>query len=578
MIIKKTSKINRYIMNIRFKPKVFSSLIFMAFCVTLHAFGQSDPKGERRVTGTFAIVNATITPSPGKTINGATILIKNGLVENIGNNLSLPPEAQIISGDSLFVYPGFIDGASSAGVSKPKDSEKPSDFDPSNPPDEIAGISPWRTVLDNYDPNSSQISDWRKVGFTIAQVIPEGGMLPGKSAIVTFGGKASSNVLANNTAMNARFRNVGGGRGMYPGTQLGIMAKFRDLYKNAELSAKHNRLFASTSGMARPEMNKTLEAFFPVLDKNMPVLFEVSNDLEIKRAIALQKEFGFNLILTGVTDIDYALDAIKASNAKVLIGFRLPNDKTASADLERKTEEMQSRTLKIREAYKSTLEGPSKLEAAGIPFGFTSMGGRSSEMLKNIRLMIENGLSEEGALAALTINNATILGIQKFAGTLEKGKLANMVISTAPLFSEEAQIQHVVADGYLFDFDVSKKSKANGTDGKTIDIVGVWEYTSDTPAGSSDGTMEIKKEGDSYKGTITYDNPAGSGKASSEMNNITLSGNNLSFTFNVSAGGMALEVTVSGDVSEADFRGNMSLSDFGSFPLNANKKPNQSTP
>lgn len=562
-------------MNIRFKPKVFSSLLCLALCFTLHAFGQSDPRGERRVTGTYAIVNATVITAPGKTLEGATILVKNGLVENVGKNISLPPEAQVIKGDSLFIYPGFIDGASSIGISKPADPERPANFDPSNPPDELAGITPWRNALDYYDKNNNQITDWRKVGFTIAQIVPEGGMLPGKSAIVTYGGKESTNILANNTALNARFRNVGGGRGMYPGTQLGIMAKFRDLYKNAELSAKHNRLFASTSGLTRPEINKTLEAFFPVLDKNIPILFEVSNDLETKRAASLQRELGFPLVLAGVSDINYSIDAIKTSNAQVLIGFRLPNDKTANADLEGKTDEMRGRTIRIKEAYQEILEGPAQLEKAGIPFGFTSMGGRSSEMFKNIRLMIENGLSEEAALAALTINNANILGIQKFAGTLEKGKLANMVISTAPIFSEDAQIQHVMADGYLFDYDISKKSKSNGANGKTIDITGIWDYTSDTPAGSSNGTMEIKKEGESLRGTITYDNPAGSGKASSEMNNITLSGNNLSFTFNVSAGGMSLEVTVAGNVSELDFRGNMSLSDFGSFPLNANKKPNQ---
>ncbi|MGY6744135.1 MAG: amidohydrolase family protein [Cecembia sp.] len=562
-------------MNIRFKPKVFSSIFCMALFLTFQAFGQSDPKGERRVTGTYAIVNATITTAPGNTLEGATILVKNGLVENIGSDIKLPPDAQIIEGDSLFIYPGFIDGASGIGISKPADPERPANFDPSNPPDELAGITPWRNALDYYDKNNSQITDWRKVGFTIAQIVPEGGMLPGKSAIVTYGGKESSNVLANNTALNARLRNVGGGRGMYPGTQLGIIAKFRDLYKNAELSAQHNRLFASNAGLARPEMNKTLEAFFPVLDKNIPILFEVSNDLETKRATSLQREHGFRLILMGVTDVKYSIEAIKGTNAQVLIGFRLPNDKTASADLEGKTDEMRGRTIRIKEAYQEILEGPALLEKAGIPFGFTTMGGRSSEMFKNIRLMIDNGLSENAALAALTINNANILGIQKFAGTLEKGKLANMVISTAPLFSSEAQIQHVMADGYLFDFDISKKSSSNGSNGKTIDIAGVWDYTSDTPAGSSNGTMEIKKEGDTFKGTITYDNPTGSGKASSEMNNITLSGNNLSFTFNVSAGGMSLEVTVAGDVSELDFRGNMSLSDFGSFPLNANKKPNQ---
>ncbi|PSL07901.1 amidohydrolase family protein [Cecembia rubra] len=561
-------------MNIRFKPKVFSSLFYLVFCITSISFGQSDPTGERRVTGTFAITNATVTIAPGKTQQGATIIIKNGLIEAIGSNLRIPIDAQTIKGDSLFVYPGFIDGATSIGVLRPNDPERPANFDPSNPPDEFAGITPWRSVLDHYDIKNSQINDWRKVGFTVAQIVPEGGMLPGKSAIVTYGGKESNNILAKNTALAARFRSTGGGRGMYPGTQLGIMAKFRDLYKNAELSSQHMRLFASNSGLSRPEINKTLEAFFPVLDKSIPVLYEVSNDLELRRAVMLQKENGFRLVVAGITDMDFALDAIKSSNAQVLVSFRLPNDKTANSNTEGLSDEMKARTQKVKDAYIQILGEAGKLEAAGIPFGFTSLGGRSNEMYKNIRLMIANGLSENAALAALTINNANILGIQKFAGTLEKGKLANMVISTAPLFAEEAQIKYVVADGYVFEYEVNNKKSNNNGNGKAVDLSGIWDYTSDTPAGSSGGTMEIKRDGTSYKGTISYDNPSGSGKASSPMNNIILSGNNLSFTFNVSAGGMSLEVSVSGEITDGDFSGSMSLSEFGSFPFNAVKKPN----
>jgi hypothetical protein len=564
-------------MNIQFDLKVFSSLYLLVLCISFSAFSQSDPKGERRVTGTYALTNATVITSPGKSISGATILIKNGLIDGIGNNIKIPSEAQVIEADSLFIYPGFIDGAGNAGVGKPSEAERPANFDPSNPPDEIAGITPWRNVLDYYDPKSNQVHDWRKVGFTISQIIPEGGMLPGKTAIVTYGGKESSNILVQNSSLHARFRSAGGGRGMYPGTQMGMMAKFRDIYKNAELSQKHQALFASNSGIKRPEMNKTIESFYPVLDKKIPVSFEVSNDLEIRRVLTLQKENGFRLILVGVSDVEPVINEIKAANSHVLLGFKLPNDKTANTNMDDLSDEMKARTQKIKDSYLQILKQASVLETAGIPFGFTTMGSTSSDMFKNLRLMIENGLSEDAALAALTLNPASMLGIQKFAGSIEKGKLANLVILTGPLFSEDSQVKHVIADGYIFDYEIkSKKSNGNGSEnGKVSNIAGIWEYISDTPAGSSGGIMEIRKEGDSYKGVISYDNPSGNGKASSEMNNIVLSGSNLSFTFNVAAGGMALEVNVNGEINSDQFSGNMSLSEYGSFPLNATKKPNQ---
>lgn len=534
---------------------------------------QSDPSGERRVTGTYAIKNATVTTAPGKSISGATVLVKNGLIEAVGTNVNIPKDAQVLAGDGLYIYPGFIDGASSTGVNKPADPERPANFDPSNPPDELAGITPWRSVLDYYDAKNNQISEWRKTGITIAQILPEGGMIPGKSAIVTYGSSSSTNILAQQTGLAAKLRNSGGGRSMYPGTVLGVMAKFRDIHENAVLSSRHDRLFASNNGLNRPEINKTLQAFYPVIDKQMPVLFEVTNDLEARRAMILQKELGFKLVLVGATDIDHLAQDIKKANAQVLLSLRLPEEKTMKNGGEL-SEEQKARTDRVQKAYQDALSQASALEKAGIPFGFTSMGARPNELMKNLSIMVKNGLSEQAALAALTTNPAQILGISRFAGTIEKGKLANMVFLTAPLFHEDAQVKHVMADGYLFNYEVkAKTAPANGNG--TNSIQGIWDYTSDTPAGSSSGTMDIKKEGEGYTGSISYDNPAGSGKASSPMKNISLSGTTLSFSFDVVAGGMNLEVTVTGEINGDQFSGSMTLRDFGSFPLNANKKPNQ---
>lgn len=559
------------------KIQVFKSiLVLVLFLSFQYTKAQSDPSGEKRVTGTIAIKNATITTAPGKTIQNGTILIKNGLIEAVGTNITIPKEAQVISADSLFIYPGFIDGASTAGVGKAPEPEKPSDYNPANPPDDIAGITPWRNVIDIYDNKNNQINDWRKSGFTIAQLIPEGGMMPGKTAIVIFGNPSSTNILSQNSALVVKFQAARGGGRIYPGTPLGIMAKFRDVYKNAELASRHGKLFASNNGLNRPEINKTYEAMYPVVDKNIPVLFEANDDIEIRRALSLQKENGFRLILSGVSSVEKVTNEIKAANAQVLLSMKLPDDKVTKAKMEELSEEMQARTKRVQEAYQSTLKQAAFLEAAGIPFGFTSMGAKSGDTFKNLRLMVENGLTENGALAALTINNANILGIQKFAGTLEKGKSANMVILTAPLLDEETQVKHVVADGFMFDYEIKEKKNGNGEKNGTngaVAIDGFWEYTSDTPAGSSSGTLEIKKEGDSYKGTITYDNPAGGGQASSEMKNINLSGSNLTFSFDVAAGGMSLVVNVSGEVSGDQISGNLSLAEFGSFPMNATKKP-----
>ena len=566
-------------MKISTKIKLLSSLIVAAFFIAnSQVQAQSDPSGNRRVTSSYAIKNATITTAPGNTIKGATILFKDGLIQAVGTNVNIPVGTDVINGDSLFIYPGFIDGASSAGVSRPADPERPANFDSSNPTDEQAGITPWRSVLDNLDMGNNAIPDWRKAGFTIAQAIPDGGMIAGKSAIVVYGSGESTNILAQNTALSARFR---GSRGMYPGTPLGVMAKFRDVYKNAELSSTHTRLFASNSGLNRPEINKTYQAMFPVLDKNIPVIFEVSNDLEIRRALRLQKELGFKIVLSGVTEVENVISEIKASNATVLLALTLPEDKTKAK--EDATDEYVARTARVKEAYEKALKQAALLEKEGVKFGFTTSGAKTGDMMKNIKIMIDNGLSENAALAALTVNNAQNLGIQKFAGTLEKGKLANMVVMTAPIFTEDSQVKHVIADGYVYDYEVKPKRASNGNGNKnggnpsgSSVLAGTWEYVSDTPAGSSGGLMKIEGSGSNLKGTITFDDPAGNGTAQADMKDIKLVDGNLSFTFDVSAGGMDLNVDVKGDITDDKFTGRMSLGNFGSFPLNATKKPNNS--
>src|SRR5690606_16245585 len=146
---------------------------------------QSDPTGERRVTGTYAITNATVIATPGSAASKATVIIKNGLIDQVGKNPTIPLDAQTIKGDSLFVYAGFIDVANSAGVSAPSIPERPSNFDPSDPAPVFVGITPQYHVLDYYEAGGEEAEKWRKSGVTVFQLLPNGeGMLPGKTAVV----------------------------------------------------------------------------------------------------------------------------------------------------------------------------------------------------------------------------------------------------------------------------------------------------------------------------------------------------------------------------------------------------------
>lgn len=543
--------------------------LLMSGFLSLAAWSQSDPSGKRRVTDTYAITNAVIFASPGQQGIKATILFREGVIIGLGPNLPLPKEAQVIKGDSLFIYPGFIDGAGSAGITKPKDPERPKDFISSNPPDEIAGITPWRSATDQFSISGNQVEDWRKVGFTISQVLPDGGMIPGKAALMILGNPGSVNVLQENSALAANFS---GARGMYPATAAGVMAKFRDVYQNTSLALDHSKLYASTSGVKRPEMTPTQTAMAAVVQGQIPVIFKAESDLEVRRAIALQNEFGFKLILTGLENYETVIELIKSTGTAVLIKLQVPDDKAIK---NQKSDSVSTATkaqyARVKDAYDKALKQASLLEKAGIPFGFSTVDTKPGDAIKAIRTMIQNGLTEKAALAALTTHPAAILGISKMAGSIEKGKMANFVISTDSIFKEDAQIKHVVADGYIFDYELKKKSEnGNGkTENGKVDIEGLWEYTSQTPAGSSGGELTIVKEGSSYSGTITFDDPSGGGKVTAPIKNVSIVGKILTFQFNVIAEGMSLTVDISGEIIGKTMNGTMSVGQFGSFPLTA---------
>lgn len=545
-----------------------TALVVFFHLLSFRIFAQSDPSGQRRVTDTYAITNATVFTSPGSS-GRATIVIRNGLIEAVGSNLSIPIDAEEIKGDSLFVYAGFIDLAGNPGVGSPVVPENPADYDPSNPPPAIAGITPYMEVLDYYDPASDEVEQWRKAGITMVQLLPKGqGMLPGKTAVVLNGYRTSHNIVPASSNLFMKFDAV---RGLYPGTKLGVMAKWRELYQNAELAMKHQAIFANNKGVVRPEKDPVLEAFFPVIERKSGMVFEVPGELDVRRAINFQKEKGFDLILIGIKEGTALIPMIKESKARVVLSLDLPDDKASKKEIKDATEEVRHNLERVKAAYRDVVQLASNFEKEEIPFAFGTREIKSDDFLKNIRLLVENGLSEDAALAALTINAAKIIGLDPIAGTIEKGKLANLVITTDSLFKKRAKVKHVFVDGYVFDYESNEKKKGDGTGDQ--DITGTWNYEAETPEGSSSGTMNITKESEVYKGTITYDDPGGAGKGSTEMLDINYSESMMEFQYSVDVQGMAISVSVSGEFEGDEYKGKLSITDFGNFPFNATKVP-----
>jgi hypothetical protein len=550
-----------------------------ALLVPAVLFGQ-DEKDLAPVTRTYAITNVNIIQGPGRKIEMGTVVLKNGLITAVGKGVAVPPEAIVIKADSMYVYAGFIDGLSRAGVTKPKEESKDRPKDPGNPPPAIAGINPQVDVRSFLNPADKSVEDARSLGFTVAQVVPYGNLLPGQAAIVLLGGKTADDMVLS--GKSALYSELSGANNVYPSTIIGVMAKWRDLYRNAQIAKSNESMYASNrTGFERPSADRILEAFYPVIDQKQSVLFKAEKILDVQRVFTLKSDLGFPLVLADVKEGWPMVNKIKSSGSKIFISLDLPEEKKEEKKDDKKKDETKE-SPKTKTAADIEKEGLEKRKAeaianyttqashfqkAGIPFGFSGMTAKTKDIPANLRRMIAAGLSEEAALAALTTTPALMLGLSDRMGTIDNGKMANLVISDKPYFNEKAKVRYVFVDGVIYKQEIKDTPKK--TDGAKVAPGGNWSYTTETPQGSGAGKLVIKEDSGSLSGTITNS----MSNKESTLKNISLDGNTLTFAFDFDAGGNQMTIEVSVAIDGDSFEGTMSVASFGSFPIKGTRDP-----
>jgi hypothetical protein len=571
-----------------FYGKISKLIVLAIFALLSQTLLAQDEKPLAPVGRTYALTNATIIQAPGRKIEKGTVVMKDGLITSVGIGISVPPEAIVIKADSMYVYAGFIDGLSHAGVIKPKEEKQEKPKDPGNPPAERAGITPQNDVRNFLNPNDKSVEDLRNIGFTVSQVVPYGNFLPGSGAIVLLGGKSSDEmVLINNSAL---YSELSGTQGMYPNTIMAVMAKWRELYKNASLNKSYASTYASNrNGITRPASDRILEAFYPVIDQKIPVLFKSEKVMETQRIFTLKNDLGFSLIIADLKEGWPIVNKIKSSNSKVFLSLDLPDEikkdekkddrKGAKKDTV-KTETKKPEIKKEKNAFdleKEALKQRQKdvialytsqssiFNKAGVEFGFSALTAKTKDIQANLRRMIAAGLSEDAALTALTVTPAKILGLADRMGTVDNGKMANLIVSDKPYFHEKAKVRYVFVDGNIYKMESKEVKKS---DGKVM-AKGNWTYTTENPQGTGSGKVVIKEDNGNYSGTIT----SASSVKETELRNISIDGSSLSFSYDYSIGGNTLKIDVTVKIDGDNFEGTMTAGQYGSFPIKATRDP-----
>jgi imidazolonepropionase-like amidohydrolase len=550
-----------------------------------------------QITGCIALINAKVVSAPGKPPVVSSVVMRDGLITHIGPNLKIPADAFRIAADSFYVYPAFIDALSNTGIKEAEEISPPQGpanrgsrpaFDADgNPSLEDAGITPFNDVRSTFDPKEKSISDWRAQGFAVAHVVPKGKMMPGKGSVVVLSGKDTDQLLwKEDISMYAQWTGAGGG---YPATVIGIMAKWRELYHNATQAVAHESSYDQATLVSRPKYNHAHEALKPVVTKDMTVYFRAPKVKDISRALSMQQELGMKMVITDAEEAWYLKDRFKSGDIPLILSLDLPEDKSdekAKAEAEAKDStlidtievvlEKKAFEKKRSESLKAYQQQAGVLAKEGIAFSFSTMSVKSGDFSKNISTMIENGLPAESALNALTTQPASLLGIDKYCGTVEVGKMANVIVSTKPLFEKEAAIKYMIVEGTLYQYEIKEKKKAGektAVPASFSAVTGIWEYIVETPGDQQEGTIEFKDENGTMTGILTSDDNT---TGNDELENIVIDENDLSFTFDVDMGGQMVELEFDLKLDGETFEGSVSVGEFGTFTITGKRtvKPN----
>ncbi len=436
-----------------FKFRLAASAIAAAW--VLASVAAPGPRSD--VGPTYAVRNCRIVPVAGPDIEKGTIIIRDGLIEALGpvEKITIPEDAEIVEAEGLTAYPGLISAHSNLFLDVPRQGaaqEPPAMMRQAQQPQEEDKFppSPRLMVLDQVEVKKPALESYHKAGITTALVSPVRGIFQGQSVVLNLNGEAAPPmVLRNRAALHINFTTE---RGTYPSSLMGTIAHIRQTFMDAEHYALAQAQYAKVlSGIKRPEYDPNLEALVPYIRDKKPVVFQC-NDLEdLKRALKIINEFKLNALLAGANEAWREADVLKKAKIPLLVSlnFQPPRNSmfvTRGEELKKKAE---------AEIYPANA---ASLTKAGIPFALTTLGlADGPAFLKNVQAAIKAGLPGDQALRAMTSIPAKFLGLDKQLGSIEPGKIANIILVKGEIFGEKTQASKVFVDGIPFSYQESSR-------------------------------------------------------------------------------------------------------------------------
>lgn len=447
--------------------------------------------------GVYAITGGTVHPASGPDIPNGVVLIRDGLIEAAGVNVAIPADATLIDVKGAHVYPGFIDAETSLGFpAAPSPARRRGPRPAAQPAEALPETSAAFVATRNAKISDGDLDAWRATGVLTVVTAPSFGIFNGQSAVLNLGSEADSRIVKAPAAQQISFNPRPAWT--FPDSLMGVIADIRQTMLDAQQYAAAHAIYEKNpAGNKRPETDEALAALAPVLSREVPVVFVADTDLMIRRAEAIAREFNLRFIISGARQGYKMADELRPT--PVLVSVKWP---VAPAKKEER-EDQPLRVIRDRQLAPTT---PSVLAKSGVTFALVSGPGKAGDFLPGIRKAIDNGLAADDALRAVTITPARIFGVDRQLGSLEKGKIANVVISDKPVFAKDAKVTRVFVDGREIRLPEPEKRPAESA---PTAIDGAWNLTVRMPQGELAITATLHSEDGKLSGN--YSSEKGSG-------------------------------------------------------------------
>ncbi|MGZ8811874.1 MAG: amidohydrolase family protein [Thermoanaerobaculia bacterium] len=501
--------------------------------------------------GVYAITGGTVHTVSGAEIANGTVIVRDGLIEAAGSGIAIPADAAVIDASGQHVYPGLIDAQTSIGFAAPRPRRSP--FGGGGPPvppraeqPPLPETSPAFEAVRNVNLSDDDLDAKRASGVTTIVTAPAFGIFNGQSVILNLSeGRPESRVIRTPAAMQVSFNTRP--TWTYPDSLMGVIAYIRQGFLDAQEQVAARAVYErNPAGNRRPDDSPAIDALAPVLRRDVPVVFVADSELMIRRAQAIAREMNLRMIVAGARQAYRMAPELKGTPVLVSVKWPAP-----PADKDER-EDQPLRVIRERQLAPTT---PAALAKNGVTFALASGAGKAGDFLPGIRKAIESGLPADDALRATTLWPARIFGIDRQLGSIERGKIANLVVTDKPIFAKGAKVKRVLVDGREIRLPAEEKKE---TAEAASPIDGGWDLAVRSAGGDVTIHVTLHAEDQALGGTFSGD------RGSGDIRGGSFDGTNVAFTINVKTDAESSDWVFRGTLADGSLSGTVSTN-LGTF-------------